>query len=198
MTNEGSEEKQEEVTDSGSATVASATDFKFIYFYYIKKKEEHSEIDEQRRHPGWELQVFLEKRNGTEEPDEAEIRQLISAADGKQIHPRAFKIDGLPLRHKSYMLFVWKEAKRKLKKADFIFEGPPKKTDHSFRWFKEKQLSPELSAVYCVNERLNKDGRPLGSQKPETERFKVDFRTTPKLPLAPKPIHDEAATNIGP
>lgn len=194
MSNEGGGEKQAEVTESGSATGAAAADFEMIYFYYIKKNEGHSAIDERRRHPGWDMQVFLEPRPSSEEPGEAEIRELISAADAGHIRPRADKMADLTLRHKAYMLFVWKEDGRKLNKVDFIFQGDLPKKDHSFGRFKTKNLSAGLSYVSCLNLRLKKDGGPLGCK---SETFDVRFVTAPPLPEMLM-IDDETTTNTGP
>lgn len=201
MINEGDGQEETQVTGSESASRGSGTDPECIYFYYIKKKSDHSKLAVGLTHDDWAMQVFQERRKSTGKLGDEEIKELIAAADAGQIGSLGSEMAHVTLRHKAYMLFVWKENARTLRAVDFILQTDNTKKNHSFDKFVNGVISPDISVLHCVNNRINKNGGPLGN---ESETFDVKFSISPPLPEMPEEtakgivIHNETATNMGP
>ncbi len=192
---EGSGGEKGEAMDSGSEPESSTAAPEFIYFYYIKRptiqtrgaKNESDHI----RHEHGELRVFFVKNEPNGKLDDRRIKDLIDKADCGVLSPIGYAVNDLTLRHRGYMLFVWRENGKTLEDVTFLWHRDRTKKNHSFKNFKKMQSSGDLSGVYCVNKRLAHDGGPLGQR---TETFDVEFTTNPRIVW----IHDEVATNTGP
>jgi hypothetical protein len=197
MNNESGETAKTVVNESGSGTDPTGAAPGWVYFYYVRKKSDHSKATADSNHDDWELQVFVEKRKYQGDLAEPEIRELAAAAEAGKLRRKGKAMEDVVLRHKAYMLFVWKEAGRSLKMVHFKLRGEPAPEHPNFDNFDSMTLSHEVSVVTCVNTRKDKHGGPLGNK---SETFDVRFETDPELPemLMRIMIHNENTTNTGP
>jgi hypothetical protein len=191
MNNQGDETARSAMNQSGSASGISGAGPEFIYFYYIKKKAGRPEAAAHASHDSWELRVFFEKSDSENHLSEQKIRELISDADGGRLCCLGDEMQDVELKHKSYMLFVWKEYNRELKNVHFILQSDHTKKDYSFEEFSRTKMSPDISVVAYINTRKDKHGGPLGNK---SETFEVEFETKPEFMR----LHNENTTNTGP
>jgi hypothetical protein len=210
MIDQGNEQMQEETTDAEPASEAAAGP-KFIYFYYIRRPpvhrhgsgdgsdpsrlaavgDEQSDSDETHHHQHGELRVYFVPNERGAKLDDQRIRDLVARADSGALSPVGFAVNDLTLRHRGYMLFVWREAGRALEDVTFVWQDDANRKNHSFTGFTKMVPSGEFSGVHCINSRVRHDGGPLGGR---TETFDVEFMTNPLMAW----IHNEVATNTGP
>lgn len=196
MTVEGSAEDTGEASASGSAPEGAAAIPDYIYFYYIDgSKLRITESDEESGrilHDHGHVRVFFVKNEPKGKLNDERIKDLIVKADKGQIDPVGFAMVDLTLRHKGYMLFVWRGTRHRLEGVDFLYQPDTSKKNHSFEDFQPIQPFDDFSGVFCLNKRVNVNGGPLRDN--ESDKFEVKFKTNPEIVRA----HNEVATNTGP
>lgn len=153
-----------------------------IYFYYLEKADDGSES----------LRVYLVDQGSDKVVDAETVRQLVADADSDVIKPDDTQILNVPWTTKSYLVFVLKSRTHKLAEGNavsFVRTRPPE-INNTFHDGVDVTISSEMSGVFCINHRLDKNGNQIR----KSEHFNVDFGVVPPLMR----FHAESGTNVGP
>jgi hypothetical protein len=148
---------------------------------------------------GHQISVFIDHRpQDPIIPDADYIRGLPARIPTMTL--RGHSIDSVPWRMPSYQVYLMYNTHYRFASGEGVVfsQKPSLSGNHSF--FDGEDFTDDndgtVIAVACRNLWVNRRGEEMGTRAPESERFKVEFNTHPRIPE--DRMHDETGTNTGP